>query len=71
MIVDIRPYWRKITNWYWDEPKNHRGGFSLWELLEDVYGIRPVSGSGFGSEKPLFVEFPDEKAYTLFVLKWS
>jgi hypothetical protein len=67
MRVDIRPYWKNLTNWYWDESQNNRGGFSIWEILEEDYGARCVHVSGRG----FLMEFPDEKAYMLFVLRWS
>lgn len=64
MIVDIQPQWKKLANWYWD---NSTVGMSIWEMLEHNYGaIRSVP-----ARKGYLVEFPDEKSYTAFLLKWS
>jgi len=67
MRVDIKPYWKNLTKWYWDERQNIRGGFSIWEILEEDYGARCAQVSGRG----ILMEFPDEQTYTWFVLRWS
>ncbi len=67
IVVDIMPYWKNLTNWYWST-ENYRDGFSILEILEHDYGARKV-GPALGNSIPM--EFPDEKAYTLFALRWS
>jgi hypothetical protein len=44
-----------------------------WEVLAKnwqlKYGIKPRNGSGSTSWK--YLDFPDEKSYTMFLLRWS
>lgn len=67
IVVDIKPYWKNLTNWYWST-ENNRGGFSIQEILEQDYGahrVGPVLGNA------MLVKFPDEQTHTWFVLRWS
>lgn len=75
MRVDIKPQWRKLANWYWDscEGKDVQDrGMSIWEMLEENYGVR--KGFNIGSMTTggtMWVQFPDEKSYTAFLLRWA
>lgn len=73
MRRDITPQWKNIADWYWGiyEPRLAalQKPLSIWELLERDYGVqrtRSMSGPSW-----TMVDFPDEKAYTLFLLRWS
>lgn len=70
MRRDITEQWQNITKWYWQQyfRKDHRC-LSIWQILERDYGVkrtRSMSGPSWTQ-----VDFPDEKAYTLFLLRWS
>jgi len=72
MRVDIKPQWKKLANWYWDscEGKNVQDrGMSIWEMLEQNYGAQ----KGFNDrvDGVMWAQFPDEKSYTAFLLRWS
>ena len=76
MRVDIYPYWKKLANWYWDNAGGHEGvGMSIWEMLERDYGAvkvrHGVFGGKLGAKHHSLVEFPNEKMYTLFLLRWA
>lgn len=67
---DIEPQWQNITEWYWTQyHRTDHQCLSIWEILARDYGAqrsRPVSHPGWS-----VVDFPDEKNYTMFVLRWS
>jgi hypothetical protein len=45
---------------------------SIWEMLEQNYGVR--KGFNIGSMTTggtMWVQFPDEKTYTMFLLRWQ
>jgi len=66
MRVDIEPQWMPLVNWYWDEAGGPEGlGMNIWEMIKLNYGAVRVSHNTF------IVEFPDEKMYTMFLLRWS
>ena len=67
MRVDIQPQWKKLANWYWD----NGSGMSIWEMLEHEYGAIKILTMQGTAEKRLIVDFPDEKTYTAFLLKWA
>lgn len=69
VIVDIKPQWPNLSAWYWDK----HGGMSIWEMLEHEYGAFRASEyySAVEVRTGLLVRFPDEKAYTAFLLRWS
>ena len=75
MRVDIKPQWRKLANWYWDSCEGKAvqdRGMSIWEMLEQNYGVR--KGFNIGSMTTggtMWVQFPDEKSYTAFLLRWA
>jgi hypothetical protein len=73
MRVDIRPQWKKLTNWYWDSAGGHAGvGMSIWELLQHDYGAFKVFNiNNVREDRGMWVEFPDEISYTAFLLRWS
>ncbi len=78
MRVDIDPYWKKLANWYWDtlEGKTvYESGMSIWAMLERDYGAikvyHGIRGGKLGAKHQSLVEFPDEKMYTLFLLRWA
>lgn len=67
MRVDIQPQWKKLANWYW----NNGSGMSIWEMLSHDYSAMLVHTKQGTGEKRLIVDFPDEKTYTAFLLRWS
>lgn len=75
MRVDIKPQWRKLVKWYWDscEGKDVQdSGMSIWEMLEKNYSAKKLHDSSLiVGTSGLWVEFPDEKMYTIFLLRWS
>ena len=74
MRVDIQPQWKALANWYWDSCEGkevYSGGMSIWEMLAHNYSatkVHTIQGTG---PKRLIVDFPDEAAYTAFLLKWG
>lgn len=67
--VDIRPYFTKIANYYWNEkpiPATHE---SIWDWLKRDYNIIKIGS--MGSRPELWVSFPDDQTKTLFLLRWS
>ena len=75
MRVDIQPQWRKLANWYWNSVEGkatHNGGMSIWEMLGQNYGAFKVFNiNSLRKDSTMWVEFPDEKMYTLFLLEWA
>lgn len=75
MRVDIKPQWRQLAKWYWDtlEGKNtYNKGMSIWEMLEHEYGARKGFSLGaMREDKSMWVHFPDEKSYLMFILRWA
>ena len=75
MKVDIKPYWRRLANWYWDscEGKDVQyRGMSIWEMLQHEYGAFKAFNIGSMRDNgAMWVIFPDEESYLMFVLKWS
>lgn len=67
MIVDIKPQWKKLANWYWDG--NDSRGISIYEMLEQDYGAFKVGG--VGGPHQVIIDFPSEASYSMFLLKWS
>jgi hypothetical protein len=77
MRVNIQPQFEKIASWYWekfDQPTNGTH-MSIWDVLERDYSARKVHvgtfGGKYGMSKQMMVEFPDEKSYTMFLLRWK
>ena len=67
MKANIKPQWPRLAKWYWEV--GNRNDMSLWAMLLQEYGAYPVNpNTGPGT---IDVEFPDEKMYTAFVLRWS
>lgn len=76
MRVDIQPQWKRLANWYWDNAGGYEGvGMSIWEMLEHQYGAIKVyhgtRGGKLGMKNQALVEFPDEKSYTAFLLRFG
>jgi len=77
MRVDINPQFQKIADWYWEKFFQPDDGphMSIWDVLERDYGARKVRagtyGGKYGRKKEMMVEFPDEKSYTMFLLRWK
>jgi hypothetical protein len=77
--VNIEPQWRKLAARYWDsfsEPgKGVTVNMSIWEMLELEYGAKKVRygvfGGKLGKKKEMVVDFPNELAYTAFLLKYT
>jgi len=69
MRVDIQPQWRKLADWYWDSCEGRDvqdRGMSIWEMLEHNYGVH----QGW-TKDGYWINFPDEKSYTAFLLRWA
>ena len=67
---DISEQWQTISDWYWQQyhRRDHQC-LSIWEILYQDYGAqrsRPMSHPEWS-----LVDFPDERSYTMFLLKWS
>jgi len=77
MRVNIEPHFEKIATWYWEKFIQPDDGahMSIWDVLERDYGARKVRvgtfGGRYGTKKEMIVVFPDEQAYTMFLLRWS
>lgn len=78
MRVDIQPQWKRLANWYWNTLEGetvHESGMSIWAMLERDYGAikvyHGIRGGKLGAKHQSLVEFPDEKMYTLFLLRWA
>ena len=76
MRVDIVEQWKRLANWYWEQAGGHDGvGMSIWAMLERDYGaVRVYHGIQKLSTKKkmvMLVEFPDQKSYTAFLLRWA
>lgn len=77
MRANIGPQFEKIAEWYWEKFEQPIAGIhlSIWDVLERDYNARKVRagtfGGKYGLKKEMIVEFPDEKSYTAFLLRWS
>jgi hypothetical protein len=77
MRVNIEPQFEKIADWYWEKFEQPSNGthMSIWDMLARDYGARKVRAGSFGGKyglkKEMVVEFPDEKSYTMFLLRWK
>ena len=61
MKVDIKPYWMKLTRWYWDE---NTSGMSIWEMLQHEYGAFKAFNIGsLRDNGAMWVLFPDKESY--------
>ena len=72
MRVDIDPQWWKLANWYWAHGPGVGDGqvMSIWDMLEHDYGATKLYTNH--PHKPgMWVDFPDEKSYTAFLLRWA
>ena len=66
--ADIRPYFQKIADHYWDYLDPHTDG-TIWEWLKRDYDV--VKIGQIGSKTELWVTFPDEQHMTMFLLRWA
>ena len=75
MKADIYPQWMNLANWYWDTPEGqvvHDSGQSIWDMLQNDYGaFRTFSIGSLDRDNGMWMRFPDEQAYTMFLLRWS
>jgi len=75
MIVNIQPQWRKLATWYWDTldgQDTYNKGMSIWEMLEHEYSaFKRFNINNLRDDIGMWVEFPDEKMYTAFLLRWA
>lgn len=75
MKVDIQHQWRSLANWYWDSVEGkstYSKGWSIWGMLEHEYGaVRRFDINNLKGDPSMWVEFPDEKMYTAFLLRWA
>lgn len=75
MKVDIHPQYDKISNWYWNSEEGqeiliHRG-MSLWDWLQETYGAKKLYGYHDTRWTGMWISFPNEESYTVFLLRWS
>jgi hypothetical protein len=66
--VDIRPYFPKIVTYYWENLSPKRDG-TIWEWMARDYEMLRVGP--VGTKPELWVSFPSEEYFTLFLLRWS
>lgn len=73
MRVDIKPYWRKLAAWYWEEFDQPEGDhLSIWDMLaRDYQAIKAFNIGSMRDNGAMWVNFPDEESYMMFVLRWS
>ena len=72
MRVDIRPQWKRLATWYWEQSDASIRGFSIWEMLDHDYGARKAFNiDAINGDRKMWVVFPDEKTYTAFLLRWA
>lgn len=67
--VDIRPYFAKIANYYWDQKPLAVPHESIWDWLKRDYDIVKIGTVGLKPE--LWVSFPNEKMLAWFLLRWA
>jgi hypothetical protein len=67
--IDIRPYFPKIADYYWDELEDQDPHMTIWEWLRRDYDVVKIGTLGDNPE--LWVSFPTEQDITAFVLRWS
>jgi hypothetical protein len=66
---DIRPYFQKIADYYWQESTIDVEHMTIWEWLQRDYSV--VKVGPVGSKPELWVLFPDEQHLTMFMLRWA
>jgi hypothetical protein len=70
---DIRPYFQKIADYYWDnigrDFYNDGHHITIWDWLKQDYNV--VKVGPVGSKPELWVSFPDEQHMTMFMLRWA
>ena len=66
--VDIRPYFPKIAEYYWEELPAETPHLTIWDWLKRDYSVIRVGP--VGSQPELWVRFSDEKMLSWFVLRW-
>ena len=66
--VDIRPYFKNIADYYWDNLDTTVDG-SIWDWLYRDYNVIKIGP--VGSKPQLWVSFPDEKMLAWFLLRWA
>lgn len=73
MRVDIRPQWRQLTTWYWEQYEQPVDKYlSIWDVLHKDYGARKSFNiDAINGDRKMWVVFPDEKSYTAFLLRWA
>jgi hypothetical protein len=67
--VDLRPFFPKIANYYWDERDLSGKHLTIWDWLKRDYDV--VKIGSMGSKPELWVSFPDEQSLTFFLLRWA
>mgnify|MGYP000093015496 CR=1 FL=1 len=67
--TDIRPYFQKIADYYWQERTIDVEHMTIWEWLQRDYSV--VKVGPVGSKPELWVTFPDEQHLTMFMLRWA
>lgn len=74
MRVDIQPQFKKIANWYWDDfyQPDHNPNMNIWDVLNRDYGAKKAFNiNSMRDDGQMWVVFPDEASYTMFLLRWS
>lgn len=75
MLIELEPYFKKLSNYYWDNLDPVTDG-SIWEWLERDFKARrtihfPCGTEEFYSGRKFDLEFKDDKDATYFLLRWS
>lgn len=67
--VDVNPYFKRIADYYWDHLDPSTDG-SIWDWLKrdyDVIKIGPIKDR----DGKMWVVFPNESSYAMFLLRWA
>lgn len=67
--ANIRPYFQKIADYYWEELQYNGPHMSIWDWLLRDYNV--VKMGPIGSKSEIWVSFPNEQHMTMFMLRWS
>lgn len=67
MIKDIRPQWKNLSQWWWKQ-QGDAASRTIFDMIEKEYQAFRTEHS---RPEVILVDFPSEKSYSLFLLKWS
>ena len=69
IVLDIRPYWSNIVEYYWDNLDPSIDG-TIWEWLRRNYEVHRTFGN-YKHNEPMNVTFQSDKQLTMFLLRWT